>query len=1197
MSVGQQLRLRLFLEGIEVPVIGASIQSSVNSPASASIQVIPTDRILEIKPRTMVHLFHWDTNQDLADPPGSMEGDTSDPTRQLRGYKLSFTGEVVGLVMMKVPNGRQAVLQCADFSTYWDTTYQIFISYSPNGNFLTDSSAMWSGGNAMFDNILSSHSGVMSSYLRRRPKTDGLQDVKGLMGGIISLLEAMGGVPKHVSGVNDFFTIAELKNHILQQITAEQNDDTAQRLFSGKAFAEWLNRGVTSLGELVSFRDMLKLLFHWIYYEVIPISSPMFVKASPPTTTEKITAGRDAGSSLALSAAQRSAIRDWLVITTRYDGSKGLQPTLRNQLATNELLVAKDLAKEIRQFLGGPQGSQQAPLSIQQSDGSTQTIQFDEPPTLPVANIPTRIKKLLDFIDVQSSAVRPPSPQFSSDQILAASLLNNGGGGRGALNEALQDLLANQRTWSTFTENLQDCLEVRSSRAATGPKRKLTKSRAILDRLQSQIFRPDCFFVAPPRCNVLFPDQYVQFQYQRNFLQEITRLRLTTGMQFISGPGAGLLSDHHYAPAISQIREIAKKQGNAGIRTLLPWEKFTGILPKFEHISEVNYIANKRQKETNKNVRGQGASYAQRTANFNFLKYRFAPRTLTVSAKHSPQFVMGFPGLLIDKPFIIDPEAVKQAVAEAGVAGIQDFTISDLMANIGPLARYFRAPTQYLGMPAAVVHNIDQSGGTTQITFTHARTHRLTDDDFLQAWTAEVTKKIQTKIVPTVLDAEQLLREGDYKKLRFLIDATPQNLIETTTDASTIQLLDENGQPLDEADEENDLDLRPNGAPNLARIDQLAPVIFTTPDPGLFEGSRIKVSSIAFSVENDDNLTPQQELIDNEFPGETFVRWIGPTARSTLKGTRTSILEPSPYGKVKPGSPGLQKKGKVSQIQLFSNSVIQVSSTDVDQFARTSKERREIAKNRKRAGKEDSVFMWRKAVIYEEVSTNVDVKPIPVEETIRPPWFSPLYSNLFIGDNIYKPFFGTGSIVDRGLFITPDGGAFFGSSSERDEVIAQVEAADGDSVKIAQVLDEFKAKSLGSVPDIETAVDSLAFLYGEVRRQGLDVQKFIANYTDRPIATLGDMLGTLDLEYEIQGEKLVKIAGEAGFHSTAIAPFGDLLGLVDNPDLELARIQRKGKKFPISRELDPRPGRRAAVQEYADEFGGSQGSLGVGLLG
>ena len=55
----KRLKLRLFLEGIEVPVIAARVESAPNSPGVCSIQVPPVAAGTELLPRTLVHLFFF----------------------------------------------------------------------------------------------------------------------------------------------------------------------------------------------------------------------------------------------------------------------------------------------------------------------------------------------------------------------------------------------------------------------------------------------------------------------------------------------------------------------------------------------------------------------------------------------------------------------------------------------------------------------------------------------------------------------------------------------------------------------------------------------------------------------------------------------------------------------------------------------------------------------------------------------------------------------------------------------------------------------------------------------------------------------------------------------------------------------------------------------------------------------------------
>lgn len=1163
-AIGQRLNLRLFLEGIEIPIIGAQIQMNLNAPATASIQVIPVDTITELKPRTMVHLFYWDFNYDLPsrtdfDSAVSARTDALDPDVQLDNYKLIYGGEVVGLVMSKTPVGRAAVLQCADWSTYWDTSYQTFISWSPTGNWMGDNSSMWSGANNMFNSIMSSHSSVMSSHLRRRPKTEGLQNVTGLMGGIISLLEAMGGVDKHVSGINDYFTIAEIKNHLMQQITADQTDNTSLKLFDNKAFSNWLNKRTTHLGELVSFRDMLKLLFKWIYYEVVPITAPMFVPARISDKVQRRVVITD------LSAGSKRALRNARKITRRYDGFEGRNKTLKRQIEDAEVQLAIKVGGEIK--------------GVMNRDGkmkeSTKKI----------------LRHVVDILRGINTVSRGPS-LISNAEIIGVNIekLTENRQDKSSLARVRKLYKENRDTWRRATAQISKALGV--------PER--VDSRINLDRLQTQIFRPDCFFVAPPKCNVLFPDQITAFQYQRNFLQEITRLRLTTGTMFTSGAGGGFFQNAHLAPNKEEIRRIARSQGNKGIRTLLPWEIYTGILPKFEHIAEVNYIsnnANRKKKKVSKNLRGKGKAYAQRAAYFNFIKYRFAPRSISVTAKFSPQFVLGFPALIIDKPYILEPEIIQKGFTDAGVSGNVDTSIGSILANISGISAVFRSPTQYLGMPAGLSHNIDQKGGITSTTLTHARVHKISDDDYLDSLLVEVIKGLNTTIKTTELDAVELLAKGDYEKLELLIRCTPQ--------AAILQRLEQikRGENPDvlvsvEAKEfQSSLSSRPSSSISLNRaVLSTLPRITATAN---LKGRLVKVSSTI--VEDLDALNDGVAGEDADFRGTRFVRITGGTAESVFLGTSTTIFEPSPYGPVGRGSKG-PNKGIIKHVQVTSNGVLSVSSADINGFARSKKQKKKIRRRKRRGGDPDTFFLWRKVIIHEEVTSRRTIRSVPIEEALRPPWFSAQYSNLFIGEDIYKPFFGIGSIVDQSLFLSPNGSAFLGDrtfdATARSEMMGRVQAANGDLKTIMQVLDDFKARGVGTMPSIEESVDALAFLYGEVRRQGLDVQKFIANYTDRPIATMRNIFGSLDLRYGIQEDgTLAKISGEAGFHSTAVAPFGDLLGLVDNPDLEIARIRSKGKKFPLSRALDPRPGRREKVQAYIDQIGSSGVSLGSGLLG
>lgn len=1185
-AAGQQLGLRLFLEGLEVPVVAANVQVGINSPAVASIQVVPGDRLLELKARTMVHLFFWDYTRDnlpaidALDPEAvaahleisideardiiANKPETLADIDDLKGYRLLFAGEVIGVTLVKTPAGRQAVLQCSDFSTYWDTTYQFFVSYSPNGNFLGTSAAVWAGGSSMFDDLTAGHTSVMNEYLRRKPKTPGLENVGGLTGGIISLLEAMGGVPSHTHGVNDFFTIAELKNHILQQIVAESNDDTAQRLFDDKAFMDWLTRGMSSLGQLTTFRDMMKLLFKYVYYEVVPNPAAMYTPGERPTITKKnqVVSVTTGGSGLS-------------------DGAKDQVKEMRDR-AASESNAATSVDKAPGSFLG----FDYARLYIERLTSILGTEGAASGPSRDYLN-----KSITHLEGVEKIPNLGPLP-FNQD--LQADESQDRARG-----PAAAAIIRNSKRWNLVKENLDKALIDAPGRTSKRAIEKQVGGKPKVDRLNTQIFRPDCFFAAPPRCNVLFPDQYTQFSFSRNFLQEVTRLRLSVGWLFGASSG-GLLAEYHFAPATTDIKKLAKKQGNSSIRALLPWEKYSGILPKFETIHEINYVAgrNERKKGISKGkIVGQAKSYPQRVANFNYMKYRFAARTCEVSARFNPFLVCGFPALIIERPFVIDPnspmdsERLTAALERVNSGREQKISKDDISDHIREIAREFGAPSQYLGMIAALSHNVDQSGGGTSIVLTHARTHRITEDDFLNVFSKELTNDVETELVSTALDAEDALGRGDWKNLRFLIDATDQEI------GNKLPQLLEEEQSSPTTEDDTELVERPDGGPNLSTVPQLSPF----------------ASLLAIPPPEQDFDTSSSASTDSP---EQRVKLRGKIKKSRLKKSRRVILEPDLYGKLRPGSKGPQG-GKVVHVQVFSDDAIMVTGVDVNRAVSyrpvivgegelaeftTNKTTGKPKKKRAETVKSTSkFFMWRKIVIHEERALKTKLtKTLPVEEALRPPWFSPLYSNWFIGQEIYGPFFGTGSIVDQALFSAPGGQAVFGTGREEQQrLLDELRDAGGDHKKIVQILDKAKADSLSDVPDIESSADALAYLYGEVTRLGLDVHRFVHDYTSRPIATLEEILGSRDLEYSVEGNVLKLVSGIPGFHSTAVGDFGgNLLGLLDNPDLELSRLKKtSGKKAPISRDLDPRPGRRERVVAYLQEINASSGSLGVGIVG
>lgn len=1015
------LRLRLFMEGQEIPCISCSIQLSINSPALASIQIVPLDSAENFKHKTMVHLFYFDWTDDRN------IDDLNDFTR----YRQIFAGETVGYTYTKSPLGRSLIIQCADFSGNWSRAYQYMITYGPNGNFLTPEAVNYAAGSNKFDNIIDGHLGVLGRYLNSTPKSPGFRNIKGLLGGILTLIEQFGGVVGHQKGVLDYFTVSELKNKMMQQIAAEENDDTAQQIFAAKEFYEWLEYGLSQLGELCTLWDMIRLLFQYIFYESAPNGAPYYVKGTDPD---------------------------------KYEDTEKINTILEEVIAS--LYDNKDF-----------------PSIKVRATNSIKNLQL----VSEYQNISVNQQKNLDKAIIE-----------------------------------LQTLINTPTYSSSITENLSAAKKYVSS--AVKKLDKIEQKAIEVDRLNSIIMKPECYFVASPRCNVVFPEHTTQLTFSRNQEQEYTRLRLQSGMQF-GLDEEKLFADFSYAPSGAEIKKIteeinkaAGKNGGKGqVRSaVLPWEKFSGVLPKFEYIQDINYVANKAQKDLQKNIQGLARSYKQKAANFNFYKYRFMARTMAGSCRFNPYLVVGFPLVVIDRPFIVDREQIIDIALKSGTT-IDKVTTQDIIDNIKDLAVTLKAPRQYIGYPTTISHLIGQDGASTSFSCTHARPHRLTGDDFLTIYVNAAREGKGTVTTKTLLDADTLIRINDIRSLQYLIDLTPQTSLASQ---SLNTFLKTPGTTA-------------NNIPRVSVLDD--PEDVTTP---VVDRPKLNISGY-------DVVTPNFRQKETLKPAE----YIGDTQDSDI--INGSIKVPVKYGKLSPGKQGLT--GTISAVRVINDLVKKINVEGKD------------------------FYVWSTLLVYEEKKNATILNSIPIEEVLRPTWFSSLYSNLKIGEGIYGKFFGCGSVVDEIVYQNSQGLSIQGGGPDRFSTLDKLTK----SQDLLGDLDNLEQKNLTQIPSMESAIDILAFQYGEVIRGGLDVNRFIEDYTRRPIATLEEILGSRDLELKQVGNDLKISRGKLGFHSVAVSGYGDLIGLLSDPSLPLSNRTEKSV-LPLN--IDPRPERKAAVQEYLNDL-------------
>ena len=661
------LRLRLFLEGVEVPVISAQIQCAPNSPSVASIQIPPLAEATRFLPRTTVHLFFLDPYSmpvslvSAQKAAGSGDGAPSDVEHQQAEngvdntrWKLLFGGEIVGFTWSKNSGERSVILQCEDWSNYWDYALQA----ENTDIFGPGLKAVFSGAATnLFTDFLQSNGEVLTQIVCSG-KCNTFPKLKGLAAGVIRLMEAVGGSyyvfpdanqkvpPKRLAGQNVFFSYNELRLHLCQMVGTPTQDPTSERIMRYQGYSGMFTRALGGQGGQVSIRQAMNAVSQIIFYEMYPQPCPKYVP----------------GGYNDVNGTKRVRLAD-------HPDFAPFASTATDAMATLQALVnaVNNLDTTSSNYVSSRTG-------LIQQMGS--------------------LRRLLLRAVAQMRNVPEPAPSSMS-------------GTAQLVGQAITKL---QNVAAKSFQNVVSAVSSLLSQAAS-------RLQAVVDtnayigagkdrqpaQLFQQVFRPDVWFTAPPRCNVLFPELYSSLSYQRVFLQEPTRLMLKTNDEFF---GEDMLFDKlYFAPTAGTVSgERANFQAMLKSK-LLMHERFTGILPVFEKMGEFNIFAAREDHRVGINKIG----LAQRTANFLYFRHRFNARRMTVSGKFNPYIAVGCPGLVLDR--YLPSDAIgryNQLKAQQNVS--QDALTQGLGTN-------------FLGNFQQVTHQVSVQGpvGTTEIQVTFAR--------------------------------------------------------------------------------------------------------------------------------------------------------------------------------------------------------------------------------------------------------------------------------------------------------------------------------------------------------------------------------------------------------------------------------------------------------------------------------------------
>lgn len=611
-AVASRLKIRVLIEGVEVPVIAVQVNSAPNSPMAASIQVPPLAEGLKVLPRSLVHVFFDDfsgphvssefINQEARRP--------NEPTDQMvqdegtmAGYRLMFVGEVVGVQWTKRATNRSLVLHCLDLSSYWDTAYQ----WMNTDIFGPGFKAVFSGGGTdMFTDFLASAGEIVTAQLTYGIRKGSVQypALRGLLGGIVRLLEKIGGSymrGNNYPGTNAFFSLAELRLHITQMISAYDKDPTARRLLGG-SWDGLFGRSIGNLGDHTNMRKVINALTPVIFHETYAQPCPLYTP----------------GSGGAVDGYKRTTV-------------------MANASTQPFALKGAELAHGIDEVIA----------TI--GNGATRS------------SILAAIRSISNECRVAANTVRDRNAaQIRQHFNMAASMLGRASGAAGRWKPGTKSEAQLKSRLSEAASKLRAIRSLGLNQTA--------KKNAVPARLHQQIFRPDIWFGPPPRCNVIFPEHYTQLDYQRMFLQEPTRLLLKTHDEFFGEDE--LFDKFYFAPYAKGLKGKNKNLlVNMLRKDILEHELYTGILPVYEKLGEFSIFAAGAGVVNGKRAK---VGAAQRTTNFLYFKYRFEPRQLSVMTRFNPVIACGFPTLVIDKYMDHDQLQRHKALIEQYPNGIPE---------------------------------------------------------------------------------------------------------------------------------------------------------------------------------------------------------------------------------------------------------------------------------------------------------------------------------------------------------------------------------------------------------------------------------------------------------------------------------------------------------------------------------------------
>lgn len=670
MADQSRLHLRLFLEGLEVSVIDATVNATVGAPAQATIQIVYTPEVVELLPRTLVHLFFYD--------------DT--PTSEGEYYRLLFCGDLTTVSITKTETNRTATLVCSDHKEYYNYAFLHLL----NTEDLSGSNAVQAllrnrqlfsqaGSTTIVSGAQTIESVISRIFEDGRPTYIGYTNLRGALGGLIKAMEMFTGLSSSgAGGVNAFYAYNVARLNLLGQIGMFPNDYTSQKILLSKELKALLTQKGEQLGDLISLNALIDFILGFIYHRSVPNPCAFYKPREMRDDFSIDLSSKDLKKFRSACTLNKDLISSTLeelkVGRVAGEANRGEDKIISDDRVGNSIINAVTFmfpTEVLEDLLSRPYRPSSRVVSLIKSTlTKASALELSEMPFPPKSTVKTML--------VESSNAKDPALLRKVGEYLNHLLSS-------AEQVAIDQAAGNPPRNNDYIATLEKAVTLVKSMAED---QDLKYSSLSTPRLYTSLVVPDLFFSVAPKCNVVFPDQYFTSSYTRNVSKEVTRLQLER-MDAVTN--ASVASRYYYAPATESISglqgEALKDSDTALTKDLMGHELYSGIIPEFTSVMNLELqtlgLGNTAEDEK---------SFYSTIANYRFLQQRLSHRQLSVSGKFNPYAATGFPMVVVDTP---DPQS-----------------------------------NHYIGLLTGLTHSVTQQGGTTSYQLQYARPHTSRDDTF-----------------------------------------------------------------------------------------------------------------------------------------------------------------------------------------------------------------------------------------------------------------------------------------------------------------------------------------------------------------------------------------------------------------------------------------------------------------------------------